>query len=128
VAWKPPRFASASVALPCHSKTLRMKTWFSNLKANLESVKFIHKLMGNVPRKTKTVSNPGLKSLCWFSIVLDCPFLGINTPGFEFLLFLTFSCLVFIYLFIYFCGTGVWTQGLHLEPLHQTFLWWVFSR
>jgi hypothetical protein len=25
--------------------------------------------------------------------------------------------LLFIYLF---CGTGIWTQGLHLEPLHQT--------
>jgi hypothetical protein len=29
------------------------------------------------------------------------------------------------YLFI-FCGTGAWTQGLHLEPFHQPFfLWWV---
>jgi hypothetical protein len=27
-----------------------------------------------------------------------------------------------------FCSTGVWTQGLHLEPLHQYFLWWIFSR
>jgi hypothetical protein len=27
---------------------------------------------------------------------------------------------LFIYLFIY-CETGVWTQCLHLEPLHQTF-------
>jgi hypothetical protein len=25
--------------------------------------------------------------------------------------------MLFIYLF---CGTGVWTQGLHLEPLHQS--------
>jgi hypothetical protein len=22
---------------------------------------------------------------------------------------------------LFFCGTGVWTQGLHLEPLHQPF-------
>jgi hypothetical protein len=27
---------------------------------------------------------------------------------------------LFIYLFIY-CGTGAWTQGLHLESLHQLF-------
>jgi hypothetical protein len=28
-----------------------------------------------------------------------------------------------------FCGTGAWTQGLHLEPLHQSFfLWWVVLR
>jgi hypothetical protein len=26
---------------------------------------------------------------------------------------------IFIYLFI--CSTGAWTQGLHLEPLHQLF-------
>jgi hypothetical protein len=25
-------------------------------------------------------------------------------------------------------GTGVWTQGLHLEPLHQPFFVIVFSR
>jgi hypothetical protein len=23
--------------------------------------------------------------------------------------------------FFFFCGAGVWTQGLHLEPLHQLF-------
>jgi hypothetical protein len=27
-----------------------------------------------------------------------------------------------------FCGTGAWTQGLHLEPLHSLSLWWFFSR
>jgi hypothetical protein len=27
----------------------------------------------------------------------------------------------------FFCGTGVWTLCLHLEPLHQLFyLWWLF--
>jgi hypothetical protein len=31
-----------------------------------------------------------------------------------------FVCL-FIYLFIYFCNPGAWTQGLHLEPLWQSF-------
>jgi hypothetical protein len=32
---------------------------------------------------------------------------------------------MFIYLF---CSTGAWTQGLHLEPLHQLFfLWRVFQ-
>jgi hypothetical protein len=29
------------------------------------------------------------------------------------------SELLFIYLFI--CSTGAWTQGLNLEPLHQPF-------
>jgi hypothetical protein len=29
----------------------------------------------------------------------------------------------------FFCGTGVWTQGLYLEPLHQPFfLWCAFLR
>jgi hypothetical protein len=28
---------------------------------------------------------------------------------------------LFMYLFIYFCSTGAWTQGLHLEPLFQPF-------
>jgi hypothetical protein len=23
--------------------------------------------------------------------------------------------------FFFFCSAGVWTQGLHLEPLHQPF-------
>jgi hypothetical protein len=27
-----------------------------------------------------------------------------------------------------FSGTGVWTQGLHLEPLHQPIWWWAFMR
>jgi hypothetical protein len=27
--------------------------------------------------------------------------------------------LLTIILFIYFCGTGAWTQGLHFKPLHQ---------
>jgi hypothetical protein len=26
--------------------------------------------------------------------------------------------------FFFFCGTGAWTQGIHLEPLHQSFLLW----
>jgi hypothetical protein len=30
------------------------------------------------------------------------------------------------FFFFFFCGAGVWTQGLHLEPLHQPFLWWFF--
>jgi hypothetical protein len=34
----------------------------------------------------------------------------------------------FFFLFFFFCSTGAWTQGLHLEPLHQPFLWWIFSR
>jgi hypothetical protein len=43
-----------------------------------------------------------------------------------FLFFLFFSFLFF------FCGTGVWTQGLHLKPLHQPpppshFFLWVFQ-
>jgi hypothetical protein len=25
-----------------------------------------------------------------------------------------------------FFSTGVWTQDLHLEPLHSPFLWWIF--
>jgi hypothetical protein len=29
--------------------------------------------------------------------------------------------LLVICFFFFFCGTGVWTQGLHLEPLHQPF-------
>jgi hypothetical protein len=29
---------------------------------------------------------------------------------------------------IFFCSTGVWTQGLHLEPLHQPFFVKSFSR
>jgi hypothetical protein len=33
-----------------------------------------------------------------------------------------------VYLFIYlFCSSGVWIQGLHLEPLHQPFLVMGFS-
>jgi hypothetical protein len=31
----------------------------------------------------------------------------------------------FFFFLFFFCGTGVWTQGLHLEPLHQPFLWFV---
>jgi hypothetical protein len=27
-----------------------------------------------------------------------------------------------IQLIFFFCSTGVWTQGLHFEPLHQPFL------
>jgi hypothetical protein len=27
-----------------------------------------------------------------------------------------------------FCSTGIWTQGLHLEPLTSPFLYWVFLR
>jgi hypothetical protein len=30
--------------------------------------------------------------------------------------------------FFFFCGTGAWTQGLHLEPLHQPLLWCIFLR
>jgi hypothetical protein len=26
-----------------------------------------------------------------------------------------------LFCFVLFCCTGVWTQGLHLEPLHQPF-------
>jgi hypothetical protein len=25
------------------------------------------------------------------------------------------------FFFFFFCGTGAWTQGLHLQPLHQPF-------
>jgi hypothetical protein len=25
------------------------------------------------------------------------------------------------FLVLFFCGTGVWTQGLHFEPLHQPY-------
>jgi hypothetical protein len=32
-----------------------------------------------------------------------------------------FLLFVGLFLFLFFCGTGVWTQGLHLEPLHQPF-------
>jgi hypothetical protein len=31
-------------------------------------------------------------------------------------------------LFVLFCGTGVWTPGLDLEPLHQPFFVMAFSR
>jgi hypothetical protein len=27
----------------------------------------------------------------------------------------------FLFLFLFFCGTEAWTQGLHFEPLHQPF-------
>jgi hypothetical protein len=30
--------------------------------------------------------------------------------------------------FFFFCGTRVWTQDLHLEPLHQPFYYCVFLR
>jgi hypothetical protein len=30
------------------------------------------------------------------------------------------------FFFFFFCGIGAWTQGLHLEPLYQLFLWRVF--
>jgi hypothetical protein len=36
-----------------------------------------------------------------------------------------------IFVFFFFYSTGVWTQGLHLEPLHQPFcvcVWWVFFK
>jgi hypothetical protein len=33
-----------------------------------------------------------------------------------------------IYLRFFFCSTGAWTQGLHLEPLHQPFYVKAFSR
>jgi hypothetical protein len=28
---------------------------------------------------------------------------------------------------LFFCGTGVWAQGLHLKALQQPFLWRIFS-
>jgi hypothetical protein len=46
----------------------------------------------------------------------------------------SFVCIVWITLarLFFFCGTGIWIQGLHLEPLHQSyfvfFSWWVFLR
>jgi hypothetical protein len=30
-------------------------------------------------------------------------------------------------LFFFFCGTVVWTQGIHLEPLHQLFFFKIGS-
>jgi hypothetical protein len=36
------------------------------------------------------------------------------------------ASLVLGFFFFFFCGTGVWTQGLYLEPL--LFFWWVFLR
>jgi hypothetical protein len=38
--------------------------------------------------------------------------------------FVLLLLLVFLFCFVLFCSTGVWTQGLHVEPL-QSF-WWVF--
>jgi hypothetical protein len=38
------------------------------------------------------------------------------------------SCCQSFLNFFFFCGTGVWTQGLHLEPLHQPFFMKVFLR
>jgi hypothetical protein len=32
------------------------------------------------------------------------------------------------FFFSFFGSTGTWTQGQHLEPLHQPFLWWIFLR
>jgi hypothetical protein len=29
--------------------------------------------------------------------------------------------------FFFFCSTGAWTQGLHLEPLHQPFMLGIFK-
>jgi hypothetical protein len=36
-----------------------------------------------------------------------------------------FWCLLQFLSFSFFCGTGVWTQGLNLKPLHQA-LWRIF--
>jgi hypothetical protein len=48
-----------------------------------------------------------------------------NLPG-KTRVFFTFF--LFVYLFLFLCSTVVWTQHLHLQPLHQPFLWWVFFR
>jgi hypothetical protein len=39
--------------------------------------------------------------------------------------FVVFCFYVSIWIFNIF-GGGIWTQGLHLDSLHQPFLWWVF--
>jgi hypothetical protein len=33
------------------------------------------------------------------------------------------ACFCFCFVSCCFSSAGVWTQGLHLEPLHQPFLW-----
>jgi hypothetical protein len=35
---------------------------------------------------------------------------------------------IHVHTYVYTWGTGVWTQGLQLEPLHQPIFWGVFSR
>jgi hypothetical protein len=34
----------------------------------------------------------------------------------------TLAVLSWIFFFFFFCGSGIWTQALHLDPLHQNFL------
>jgi hypothetical protein len=41
---------------------------------------------------------------------------------------LSVTSIYFYFTIIIICGTGVWTQGLHLTLSTSPFLWWVLSR
>jgi hypothetical protein len=52
---------------------------------------------------------------------LECfPSVEISTVFFQSITQDMFPFICF-FLFFFFCSTGVWTHGLHLEPLHQPF-------
>jgi hypothetical protein len=55
-----------------------------------------------------------LKCIVMKKIILDSSF---QTGRYQFMPLVLAS----IFFFFLFCSTGVWTQGLHLEPLHQPF-------
>lgn len=68
VAWKLFHFASVSLVPLCQSKTLEMKTLFSNFKAN-ESIKFIYKPMWIGTKVNNYYFKTQSKIFCCFSVL-----------------------------------------------------------
>jgi hypothetical protein len=80
--------------------------------------------------KTGTNCLPGmaLKLLIFASWVARISNLSHRCPArkilFVSLMFVMLFVMLFVWVFVYlsfFCGPEVWTQGLHLKPLHQSF-------
>jgi hypothetical protein len=45
----------------------------------------------------------------------------LATMNYVLLCYFIFKTTPFFFFFFFFCGTGVWTQALHLEPLYQPY-------
>jgi hypothetical protein len=103
------------------------RSWFSRSRTSQDSESFLISICQGVwifwterTRMGKALVN--CEGLCQFEVCFlsHCCFTLKNKEGHSFTTQL-WPCVNSGFFFFFFCGTGAWTQNLHVEPFHQPY-------